>query len=80
MAATTALIMSLVWRSRVRAGHTRRSSGRALSKLRLIQHHRISLNETPSAEGLSSTSNEQAVILAALAIKKPSPHTQLALL
>ena len=75
-----ALILYRVMRSRLRAGDTKLSPERALSKLRRIQHHRITLNETQPVAGLSSISQEQADILAALTIKKPSLNTQLTLL
>ena len=75
-----ALILYRVMRSRLRAGNTKLSPERALSKLRRIQHHRITLNETQPVAGLSSISQEQADILGALTIKKPSLNTQLTLL
>ena len=75
-----ALILYRVMRSRLRAGDTKLSPGRAMSTLRRIQHHRIALNETQPVAGLSSISQEQAGILAALKIKKPIPNTQLTLL
>ena len=75
-----ALILYRVMRSRLRAGNTKLSPERALSKLRRIQHHRITFNETQPVAGLSSISQEQADILAALTIKKPSLNTQLTLL
>ena len=75
-----ALILYRVMRSRLRASDTKLSPERALSKLRRIQHHRIALNETQPVAGLSSISQEQADILAALTIKKPSLNTQLTLL
>lgn len=75
-----ALILYRVMRSRLRAAGTKLSPERALSKLRRIQHHRITLNETQPVAGLSSISQEQADILAALTIKKPSLNTQLTLL
>ena len=75
-----ALILYRVMRSRLRAAGTKLSPERALLKLRRIQHHRITLNETQPVAGLSSISQEQADILAALTIKKPSLNTQLTLL
>ena len=75
-----ALILYRVLRSRLHASDTRLSPERALSKLRRIQHHRITLNGAQPVCGLSSVSQEQADILAALNIKKPSPSTQLTLL
>ncbi len=75
-----ALILYRVMRSRLRAGNTKLSPERALSKLRRIQHHRITFNETQPVAGLSSISQEQADILGALTIKKPNLNTQLTLL
>ena len=69
-----ALILYRVMRSRMRASDTKLSPERALSKLRRIQHHRITLNETQPVAGLSSISQEQADILAALTIKKTKPE------
>ena len=67
-------------RSRLHAGDTKLSPERALSKLRRIQQHRVTLNATQPVAGLSPISQEQAEIRAALAIKKPSLDTQLTLL
>ena len=75
-----ALILYRVLRTRLHASNTKLSPERALSKLRRIQHHRITLNGAQPVCGLSSVSQEQADILAALNIKKPSPSTQLTLL
>jgi transposase len=75
-----ALILHRVMRTRLRAGGTGHSPERALSKLRRIQHHRITLNDTQPLAGLSSIDQEQASILAALTIKKPTIDTHLSLL
>ena len=75
-----ALILYRVMRSRLHASDTKLSPERALSKLRRIQHHRITLNDTQPIAGLSTISQEQSDILAALTIKKPTPSVQLTLL
>lgn len=75
-----ALILYRVMRSRLHASDTHLSPERALAKLRHIQHHRITLNESEPVAGLSSINKEQIDILSALTIKKPSLNTQLTLL
>ncbi len=75
-----ALILYRVMRTRLHAGGTAHSPERALSKLRRIQHHRVTLNDSEPVAGLSSIDQEQSQILAALTIKKPTLSTQLTLL
>ena len=75
-----ALILYRVMRSRLHAGGTSHSPERALAKLRRIQHHRVTLNNSQSVAGLSSIDQEQVSILAALTIKKPTLDSQLTLL
>jgi hypothetical protein len=58
----------------------RRSPERALSKLRRIQHHRVTLNDSQPDTGVSSISKEQTDILNTLTIKKPTLNMQLPLL
>jgi transposase len=75
-----ALILYRVMRTRLHAGGATHSPERALQRLRRIQHHRVTLNASQPLTGLSSIDQEQAGILAALTIKKPSLNTQLTLL
>lgn len=75
-----ALILHRVVRSRLRATSLTCSPERALAKVRRIQHHRVCVNDTEPVAGLSSIDHEQATILAALSIKKPTLNTQLTLL
>lgn len=75
-----ALILHRVMRTRLRATSSTYSPERALAKLRRIQHHRVCINSAQPVAGLSSIDHEQAVILAALTIKKPTLNTQLTLL
>ena len=75
-----ALILYRVMRTRLHASGTTHSPERALQRLRRIQHHRVTVNAGQPMTGLSSVNQEQAGILAALTIKKPSLNTQLTLL
>lgn len=75
-----ALILYRVMRSRLHASDTQLSPERALSKLRRIQHQRITLNNSQPIAGLSSITQEQTDILSALTLKKPTLDTQLTLL
>ena len=75
-----ALILYRVMRSRLHAGGTSHSPERALARLRRIQHHRVTLNDSQPVAGLSSIDQEQVSILAALTIKKPTLDSQLTLL
>jgi hypothetical protein len=51
-----------------------------LAKLRRIQHHRVTLNDSQPVAGLSSIDQEPISILAALTIKRPTRDSQLTLL
>ena len=53
---------------------------RALEKLRRIQYHQVTVNDTQPVTGLSTISQEHSDILSALTIKKPTLNTQLTLL
>ena len=75
-----ALILYRVMRARLRAGDSKLSPERALEKLRRIQHQKIILNRTEPVTGLSTITQEQVGILAALSIKKPTLNAQLTLL
>ena len=75
-----ALILYRVMRQRLRAADAKTSPEKALAQLRRIQHHRITLNGTQPNTGLSTTSTEQANILAALNLTKPRLPEQLTLL
>lgn len=67
-------------RQRLRAADAKTSPEKALAQLRRIQHHRITLNGTQPNTGLSTTSTEQANILAALNLTKPRLPEQLTLM
>ena len=75
-----ALILYRVMRTRLHASGDKHSPERALQRLRRIQHHRVTLGASQPLSGLSSIDQEQAGILAALTIKKPTLSTQLTLL
>jgi hypothetical protein len=75
-----ALILYRIMRSRLRASDTRLLPERALSRLRRIQHHQVTLNGAQAVAGLSAISQDQADILSALTIKKPTLDAQLTLL
>ena len=73
-----ALILYRVMRTRLRAS-SGLSPERALSQLRRIQHHRVTLNDTQPVTGLSTISQQQTDIFCALTLKKPTLNAQLAL-
>ena len=75
-----ALILYRVMRQRLAASQTGLSPERALSLLRRIQHHHVTLNNTQPLSGISSISQEQTGILSALGVKKPTATKQLSLL
>lgn len=75
-----ALILYRVMRTRLHASDTGLSPERALTQLRRIQHHRVTLNDAQPVTGLSAISQSQADILCALTIKKPALNAQLTLL
>ncbi len=75
-----ALILYRVMRQRLKAKQSGWSPERALSLLRTIQHHRITLNNTQPVSGISSINQEQAGIFSALTIKKPTSNEPLTLL
>lgn len=64
-----ALILYRVMRTRLRQSDSQLSPERALSKLRRIQHQRVTINSQP-IPGMSSITQEHSSILAALTIKK----------
>jgi transposase len=75
-----ALILYRVMRQRLAISKSGLSPERALSLLRRIQHHRVTLNNAQPVSGISSISQEQTGILSALGVKKPTASMQLPLL
>ena len=75
-----ALILYRVMRQRLKlAGHAA-SPETALAHMRRIQRHTVSINDSTPLSGVSSINHEQATLLAALKLKKPSPDPQMTLL
>jgi transposase len=75
-----ALILYRVMRQRLkRAGH-QASPETALAVLRRIQRQTITINDSAPITGVSTIYPEQATVLAALKLKKPSPDPQMQLL
>jgi transposase len=75
-----ALILYRVMRQRLKlAGHDA-SPETALAQLRRIQRHSVSINNGAPIAGISAVTHEQAGLLAALKLKKPSPSPQMSLL
>ena len=75
-----ALILYRVMRQRLKlAGHTT-SPERALAQLRRIQRQSVSINNGEPISGISNINREQADLMAALNLKKPTPSDQLSLL
>ena len=75
-----ALALYRVMRTRLHASNAVLSPERALSQLRRIQHHNVTLDAQQSISGISTISTEQTGILAALQRKKPTLDPQLTLL
>ena len=74
-----ALILHRILRQRLRSTDNRLSPERALSLLRRIQHHRVTLDGMQAA-GVSSMTAEQIQLFADLGIDKPTKVEQLTLL
>jgi len=75
-----ALIMYRVMRQRLRLAGSDLSPEAALTSLRRIQHHTISINDQPPITGVSTISREQSGVLAALNVKAPTDARQMNLL
>lgn len=76
----TALILYRVMCSRLKLASSPLSPEAALSELRRIQRHSVSINDAAPVEGLSTITPGQAHVLAALKIKKPAHDAQVSLL
>ena len=76
----TALILYRVMRSRLKLAGSPLSPEAALSDLRRIQRHSVSIDDAPAVQGLSTITSGQAQVLAALNIKKPTHDAQMSLL
>jgi len=73
-----ALVLQRLTRARLRETPVDKvvSPERALSALRRIQTHRITLNDQRSLTGISTLDPEQTAILASLRVKKPTSADQ----
>jgi len=75
-----ALIVYRVMRQRLKLAKSTLSPESALDKLRRIQRHSVSINAGAPIGGVSTINQEQASVLAALNLKKPTPDPQMSLL
>lgn len=75
-----ALIVHRVMRQRLKLAGSELSPEAALSQLRRIQHHTISIDNATPIAGISTIAKEQAAVLAALKLNKPTADPQLSLL
>lgn len=75
-----ALILHRVMRQRLRDAKSNLSPERALTQLRRIQHHRATLEGAQPITGVSSITSEQAKLLDAIGVSKPTKNEQLTLL
>ncbi|MFT7773826.1 IS1634 family transposase [Roseateles sp.] len=76
----TALILYRVMRSRLKLAGSPLSPEAALSDLRRIQRHSVSIDDAAPVQGLSTITPGQAAVLAALNIKKPTHDARMSLL
>lgn len=76
----TALILYRVMRSRLKLAGSSLSPEAALSDLHRIQRHAVSIDNSAPVRGLSTITNSQTEVLAALKIKKPAHDAQMNLL
>jgi transposase len=75
-----ALIVYRVMRQRLKLANSDLSPEKALAQLRRIQRHSVSINQTTPISGISIINTQQAGVLAALNLKKPTQDTQISLL
>ncbi len=75
-----ALIVYRVMRQRLKLANSDLSPEKALAQLRRIQRHSVSINQTTPISGISTINTQQAGVLAALNLKKPTQDTQMSLL
>lgn len=75
-----ALIIYRVMRQRLKLTKSDLSPEKALAQLRRIQRHRVSINQAAPISGITAINTQQAGVLAALILKKPTQDTQLSLL
>jgi len=75
-----ALIIYRVMRQRLKLAGSKLSPESALAELRRIQRHSVSIDSATPVHGVSTVHPQQAVVLAALNIKKPTNDAQMSLL
>ena len=75
-----ALILYRVMRERLRLAKSELSPEQALAQLRRIQRHSVRIDRAAPRTGLSTINSQQATVLGALNIKKPTNDAQLSLL
>jgi transposase len=75
-----ALILYRVMRQRLKLAGSSLSPEAALERLRRVQRHTVCINDSVPLQGISTINHEQASVLAALKLKKPTPDPQMSLL
>jgi transposase len=75
-----ALILYRVMRQRLKLAGSALSPEAALAQLRRVQRHTVSINDGAPVQGISNINQEQAGVLAALKLRKPTPDPQMSLL
>jgi len=75
-----ALILYRVMRERLRLAKSELSAEQALAQLRRIQRHSVRIDRAAPRTGLSTINSQQATVLGALNVKKPTNDAQLSLL
>ena len=75
-----ALIIYRVMRQRLKLAGSKLSPESALAELRRIQRHSVSIDSATPVHGVSTVHPQQADVLAALNIKKPTNDAQMSLL
>jgi hypothetical protein len=75
-----ALILYRVMRQRLKLAGSSLSPEAALERLRRVQRHTVCINDGVPLRGISTINHEQASVLAALKLKKPTPDPQISLL
>ena len=75
-----ALILYRVMRQRLKQAQSDLSPERALEQLRRIQRHKVRIEQAQPIEGVSTITDAQTQVLAALGVKKPEKMQQLKLM
>jgi len=75
-----ALILYRAMRQRLKLAGSDLSPETALAQLRRVQRHSVRINGGQPVQGISTIGAEQAAVMKALKLKKPSQEAQLSLL